>query len=416
MPVNVAAARGLGLHALRVPLRGGLGRELAEEFELPAHRQPLKSPGVRRPARALLRPTFPQARSRFRRLVRRLEQEYAYASLLATDCIGTRYEVRREQVSVLDSRWNERGCVARVHDGTGYREASFNRPLSAGGGAAAPGGDRRRRGQDGVPRAPRAAPAPPLAFQRAAAAGGGGRGANPRPPAELARPGLRPAPACWRTCAWCSRWSPFASCSCPGAASWSRPTSGRRASMVPVVRRGEDTRYVHEAFSGLKGAELLDEMEGKLEQAVALADELLSAGRVTPGMLRGDPLAGSRGPAGPRGLRARRGGGPVREGPGARPPAISGARVASGAGDPARRGARRPAGGLLLVRRRGDPGRGHGDRGEGHHARRHLRPAVGPRAGHRADRARAAGVLRAQGLRPHGQHLLRRRARTAWRT
>ncbi len=57
-----------------------------------------------------------------------------------------------------------------------------------------------------------------------------------------------------------------------------------QGSLVPVVRRGEDTRYVHEAFSGLKGAELLDEMEGKLERTVALAEELLSAGRVSPGM------------------------------------------------------------------------------------------------------------------------------------
>jgi TldD protein len=57
-----------------------------------------------------------------------------------------------------------------------------------------------------------------------------------------------------------------------------------QGNIVPVVRRGEDTRYVHEPFSGLKGGELLDEMEGKLAQAVSMAEELLSAGRVNPGM------------------------------------------------------------------------------------------------------------------------------------
>jgi TldD protein len=81
-------------------------------------------------ARVPYSPYLSSARSGFRRLVRRLRREYAYASLLATDCAGTRFEVRRGQVSVLDSRWNERGCVVRVHDGTGYREASFNRQLA----------------------------------------------------------------------------------------------------------------------------------------------------------------------------------------------------------------------------------------------------------------------------------------------
>jgi TldD protein len=234
-------------------------------------------------ARVPYSPYLSSARSGFRRLVRRLRREYAYASLLATDCAGTRFEVRRGQVSVLDSRWNERGCVVRVHDGTGYREASFNRQLApeqvlrllegtAGGGARMEypvhrEPPLRRRWRSRVRLLPQAAGPERIlarlvdlrdrAFARSSLLADVRLGFEAVTVRKLFLSGGRELEQAYL---------------------WSQ------GSLVPVVRRGEDTRYVHEAFSGLKGAELLDEMEGKLEQTVALAEELLSAGRVSPGM------------------------------------------------------------------------------------------------------------------------------------
>lgn len=67
-----------------------------------------------------------EARSKIRELVRRLYQHYDYVSVLGTDSSGTLFLVNSEGVEVRDSMWTERGFVVRVHDGN-YREFSFNR-------------------------------------------------------------------------------------------------------------------------------------------------------------------------------------------------------------------------------------------------------------------------------------------------
>jgi len=186
-------------------------------------------------------------------------------------------------VAVLDSRWNERGCVVRVHDGAGYREASFNRRPdpeevlrllegTAGGGARMQypvhrEPPLRRRWRSRVGQLPQAVGAERIlgrllalrdrAFARSGLLADVRLGFEAVSVRKLFLAGGRELEQAYL---------------------WSQ------GSLVPVARRGEDTRYVHESFSGLKGAELLDEMEAKLEQTVALAEELLSAGKVSPGM------------------------------------------------------------------------------------------------------------------------------------
>jgi TldD protein len=218
----------------------------------------------------------------FRRLVRSLGRQYPYASLLATDCTGRRFEVRRDQVAVLDSRWNERGCVARVHDGTGYREASFNQPLEAG------ELQRLLEGTSGSgPRMQYPVHRETPLHQRWQGS------ARQRPEAlsveqTLARlTGLR------------DRAFSLSGLLADVRLVFEQVTvrklflSGRReleqaylwsqANLVPVVRRGEETRYMREARSGLRGLELLDDLEEALPKAVALAEQLLLADKVVPG-------------------------------------------------------------------------------------------------------------------------------------
>ncbi len=53
--------------------------------------------------------------------------------------------------------------------------------------------------------------------------------------------------------------------------------------LMPIVRKEDNTKYYYEGVSGLKGVELLDEMESKCDEAVSYAEKLLDAKRMTPG-------------------------------------------------------------------------------------------------------------------------------------
>ena len=61
-----------------------------------------------------------------KQLVADLSQKYSYVSILGTDVSGTSYSVRTTNISITDSSWNERGFVLRIFNGIQYYEYSFN--------------------------------------------------------------------------------------------------------------------------------------------------------------------------------------------------------------------------------------------------------------------------------------------------
>lgn len=61
-----------------------------------------------------------------KKLVDHLGESFKYVSILGTDTTGKRYGLKKTGVDLNDSMWNERGFVARVYNGTGYSEYSFN--------------------------------------------------------------------------------------------------------------------------------------------------------------------------------------------------------------------------------------------------------------------------------------------------
>ncbi len=67
-----------------------------------------------------------QVKPQMKELLRLLRQEFAYASVLCTDVTGTTYRAGQRQISVMDNRFNERGFVVRVYDDGSYSEYSFN--------------------------------------------------------------------------------------------------------------------------------------------------------------------------------------------------------------------------------------------------------------------------------------------------
>lgn len=68
-----------------------------------------------------------QKRHTVKELVHILSQDFKYVSILGTDCHGKKYNVKRTGVNISDSFWNERGFVVRVFNGVSYSEYSFNK-------------------------------------------------------------------------------------------------------------------------------------------------------------------------------------------------------------------------------------------------------------------------------------------------
>jgi TldD protein len=239
-----------------------------------------------------------------RALVGSLGQQFPFSSLLATDVSGTRYEVLKSETSVRDSMWTERGAVVRVHDGAGYAECSFNRWPAPGAGTASAGAtvdwDRLRRSI--VRRLDRTA----AAVRRS----GAPVGSFPLPAEEPLRLSwqaeVRTLPGqvssrekierlrAMRERAWPV--SPYlvnmrvvyeevqvGKLYLSGARDLEQAYVWTQGYLSPIVRKGERTRYLANSFSGLKGVELLEEMEASVEGAVEEAALLLDAGRVQPG-------------------------------------------------------------------------------------------------------------------------------------
>ena len=59
-------------------------------------------------------------------LVEKLSKNFDYVSVLGVDTKGKSYSVKRSGTSISDSIFCERGFVVRIHNGTNYSEFSFN--------------------------------------------------------------------------------------------------------------------------------------------------------------------------------------------------------------------------------------------------------------------------------------------------
>lgn len=67
-----------------------------------------------------------ESKKTIKKLIEILSIEYKYVSVLGTDCFGKEYTSLRTGTSVKNSNWNERGFVLRVYNGVNYSEFSFD--------------------------------------------------------------------------------------------------------------------------------------------------------------------------------------------------------------------------------------------------------------------------------------------------
>lgn len=65
-------------------------------------------------------------KSKLKELVEIISKDFSYVSVLGTDVKGRIYSVSKTGAGINDSSWNERGFVVRVHNGYNYSEYSFN--------------------------------------------------------------------------------------------------------------------------------------------------------------------------------------------------------------------------------------------------------------------------------------------------
>lgn len=72
-----------------------------------------------------------EKKSTLKKLLDILSIDFKYVSILGTDSFGKQYLVQNTGVSIEDSFWNERGFVVRIYNGIGYSEYSFNNINSA---------------------------------------------------------------------------------------------------------------------------------------------------------------------------------------------------------------------------------------------------------------------------------------------
>lgn len=71
-------------------------------------------------------PYLLQTKASLKKIVEILSQKYSYVSILGSDTKGKNYAVTKNTIDVNDSFWTERGFVLRAYNGTNYSEFSFN--------------------------------------------------------------------------------------------------------------------------------------------------------------------------------------------------------------------------------------------------------------------------------------------------
>jgi TldD protein len=229
--------------------------------------------------------------------LRLLAADFPYPSLLATDCSGMRYSVRRQSVDVRESSWSERGFVVRIYDGRLYHEHSFNAlPRGKGGepqgsGLESLAAEIRGRIERAAELSVQLASVPAFSEQPCS---GNWQGEVEVLPDRVSvadtverLTGLKDR-ACRRSRFLVDIEVRFehvqvAKLFLSAGRDLEQSYIWSQGYLIPVVRRDGTVRRMYSSFSGLKGLELIDEMEEKLEETIEIAGQLLEAERIEPG-------------------------------------------------------------------------------------------------------------------------------------
>lgn len=222
-------------------------------------------------------------------LVAALGKHFSYASVLGTDVTGKRYTVADKTTAINDGMWGERGFVARVYREGRYFEYSFNE--IADGGAEALADEIARYAHNAFAASPEAALYPPPEEETVTRTFYGEVVLLP----EAVSPGdvvarlsafNRKAHECSPLLAEFIATVGYARVSkvfVSAHKDLEQSYIWAEAYLMPVARRDDVTREAFRSYSGLKGFEILDEMDSDVSTVVSGVCELLDAEPIAPG-------------------------------------------------------------------------------------------------------------------------------------
>jgi TldD protein len=232
-----------------------------------------------------------ESKTRLKELVGNLGKDFKYVSVLGSDTTGTKYQVTQTGASIGESNWSERGFVARVYNGIGYSEYSFNtmddlsdiekRIKTI---AKSDVDNLKSQGMEFVEY-------PVIEEDEISESFYGEVEKDPEAMSpkdvintltDLKNEGMSLAEflidfrAIYESVKVCKV---FISSNKDLEQSYNWVSSY----LIPIGRNEEGVKYAFKGFSGMKGAEILDEMHSGLQVAVNEVKDLLSAERLSPG-------------------------------------------------------------------------------------------------------------------------------------
>lgn len=228
-----------------------------------------------------------------KKLVDDITKEFKYVSILGTDSNGTSYTVMRTGASISDSMWCERGFVVRVYNGINYSEFSFNNIDETSYTQIADEIKTKVRKQlEEMKKSPAKIENYELIDEEEWTDSFNSE-------VELLPEKVSAKDKLTKMNTIMEKALKYSDSLVDFRISYTEVHVSKifvsskkdlqqsyvftEGYMIPIVRRGEDTKYAFEGFSGLKGVELLDEMSEKTEKVIDETEKLLDAEKIVPG-------------------------------------------------------------------------------------------------------------------------------------
>lgn len=228
-----------------------------------------------------------------KKIVEKLSQYFRYVSILGTDTVGKRYEVQRGSIGLNDSMWAERGFVVRVYNGKNYSEFSLNNVSEENLDKKI---DEIRTGvQEAVSKLATSdihtSIYPVIDESEIKESFSGEVLILPEDvsPEEKIKKMIAIKDRAFGYCNLLANLIVnyeevhISKIFISNKRELEQSYIWSQGMIIPVVRRDNNTKYSFSSFSGLKGVEILDEMENSYTEAIDNAVKLLDAKRAVPG-------------------------------------------------------------------------------------------------------------------------------------
>ena len=230
-----------------------------------------------------------QQKEALQKLIRVLSEDFTYVSILGTDTKGTRYQVARTGSAVNESAWAERGFVCRVYNGYSYSEYSFNETENlqeVADSIRAAAEDQKVLAENG-----KAIKYPLIKEEELTQSFNGSVKIHPEsiPARELLETLTREMEQGMALADYLIdlrviyEYAHVSKIFLSSRKNLEQSYIWSQGYVYPIGKNNDGMKYTYRSFSGLKGAELLDEMKSGIEPAVREVKELLEADRLVPG-------------------------------------------------------------------------------------------------------------------------------------